>query len=41
LKFYNDEEDHIQHPAIPPKPRRRPTTKNEEEYCRRVAEWEG
>jgi transposase len=38
LKFYNDEEDHIEHPPIPPKPRRRPTTKTKEEFELRIKE---
>jgi hypothetical protein len=40
LEFYNDEEDKIEHPLYPSKPRRRPTTETEEEYHRRVQEWE-
>jgi hypothetical protein len=40
LRFYNDEEDHIKRPLIPPKPRRRPKTETEEEYHRCIAEWE-
>ena len=40
LRLYNDKEDHIERPPIPPKPRRRPKTKTEEEYYRRIAEWE-
>ena len=40
LEFYNDEEDTIEHPPYPPKPRRRPTTETEEEYQARVVEWE-
>ncbi|KAF2185435.1 hypothetical protein K469DRAFT_726646 [Zopfia rhizophila CBS 207.26] len=40
LEFYNDEEDKIEYPPYPSKPRRRPTTETEEEYHRRVQEWE-
>lgn len=40
LTFYNDEEDKIEHPPYPPKPRRRPTTESPEEFDRRVKEWE-
>ena len=40
LEFYNDEEDHIEQPLMPPKPCRRPTTKSEAEYMQRVQEWE-
>jgi transposase len=40
LRFYNDEEDKVEQPPMPPKPRRRPTTETEEEYHRRLAEWE-
>lgn len=40
LEFYNDEEDTIEQPPYPSKPRRRPTTETEEEYYLRVAEWE-
>ncbi|KAF2680212.1 hypothetical protein K458DRAFT_459947, partial [Lentithecium fluviatile CBS 122367] len=40
LEFYNDEEDKIKHPPYPSKPRRRLTTETEEEYHRRVQEWE-
>ncbi|PQE31110.1 phosphoribosylformylglycinamidine cyclo-ligase protein [Rutstroemia sp. NJR-2017a WRK4] len=40
LRFYNDEEDKIEQPPIPPKPRRRPTTETEEEYKHRLKEWE-
>ncbi len=32
LEFYNDEEDKIEHPPYPKKPRKRPTTETEEEY---------
>ena len=40
LEFYNNEEDVIETPPYPPKPRRRPTTETEEEYKQRVLEWE-
>jgi len=40
VEFYNDEEDSIEHPPYPSKPRRRPTTETEDEYYRRVQEWE-
>ncbi|KAL8653324.1 MAG: hypothetical protein Q9210_002165 [Variospora velana] len=40
LEFYNDEEDKVEHPPYPTKPRRRPTTETEEEYQARVLEWE-
>jgi hypothetical protein len=40
LEFYNDEEDKIEQPPYPSKPRRRPTTEIEEEYQARVREWE-
>ena len=40
LRFYNDEQDHVEHPPMPPKPRRRPKTETAEEYHHRVAEWE-
>lgn len=40
LEFYNDEEDKIEHPPRPPKPRRRPKTELEEEYQHRIKEWE-
>jgi len=40
LEFYNDEEDYIQRPAMPSKPRRRPTTETTDEYQARVREWE-
>ncbi len=40
LEFYNDEEDKVEHPPYPSKPRRRPTTETKEEYEHRVAEWE-
>ena len=38
LEFYNDEEDHIEHPPAPPKPRQRPTTESEKEYQQRLQE---
>ncbi|PQE03478.1 hypothetical protein CJF30_00010875 [Rutstroemia sp. NJR-2017a BBW] len=40
LTFYNDEQDKIEQPPMPPKPRRRPTSETEEDYRRRIAEWE-
>jgi hypothetical protein len=40
LEFYNNEEDTIEQPPMPPKPRRRPTTETEAEYLARVKEWE-
>ena len=40
LEFYNNEEDKVEHPLPPPKPRRRPKTESEEEYNARVKEWE-
>lgn len=40
LEFYNDEEDHIEHPPPPPKPRRCPKTEIEEEYAERLREWD-
>jgi hypothetical protein len=40
LKFYNDEEDHVEHPPMPQKPRRRPTTETNKEYTERLKEWE-
>jgi hypothetical protein len=40
LEFYNDEEDSVETPPYPSKPRRRPTTETEEEYKGRVKEWE-
>ncbi|PQE33963.1 hypothetical protein CJF32_00002810 [Rutstroemia sp. NJR-2017a WRK4] len=40
LRFYNNEQDKIEKPPIPPKPRRYPTTEIEEDYRRRIAEWE-
>ena len=39
LEFYNDEEEFIQRPKRPPKPRRS-KYQSEEEYIRRVAKWE-
>jgi hypothetical protein len=38
LEFYNNEEDTIEQPLMPPKPRRRPTTETQEEYEARVKE---
>ena len=40
LEFYNNEEDKVECPPYPPKPRRRPTTESPEEYARRVQEWD-
>jgi hypothetical protein len=40
LEFYNNEKDKVERPPIPPKPRRRPTTETEEEWRRRLVEWE-
>jgi hypothetical protein len=40
LEFYNDEEDKVEQPLYPRKPRRRPTTESEKEYHARVLEWE-
>jgi hypothetical protein len=40
LEFYNDEEDHVERPSYPSKPRRRPKTESEDEYAARVQEWE-
>ncbi|PQE27819.1 phosphoribosylformylglycinamidine cyclo-ligase protein [Rutstroemia sp. NJR-2017a WRK4] len=40
LEFYNDEEDKVEAPPYPRKPRRRPKTESEEEYHRRLQEWE-
>lgn len=40
LEFYNDEEDKIEQPPYPPKPRRRPKRETEDEYHNRVKEWE-
>ncbi|KAF2245253.1 hypothetical protein BU26DRAFT_433851, partial [Trematosphaeria pertusa] len=40
LLFYNDEYDDVKPVKKPLKPRRRLTTKTEDEYNRRVAEWE-
>jgi hypothetical protein len=39
-RVYNDEEDKIEQPPYPSKPRRRPKTETEEEYQARVREWE-
>lgn len=38
LEFYNDEEDEIIQPPMPPKPRRRPKTETKEEYDLRIKE---
>ena len=40
MEFYNDKEDTIEQPLMPPKPRRRPITETEAEYLARVKEWE-
>ena len=40
VEFQNDEEDKIEEPPYPSKPRRRPKTEIEDEYRRRVQEWE-
>lgn len=40
LTFYNDEYDDYVAPKPEPKPRRRPTTENEQGYQQRVREWE-
>jgi hypothetical protein len=40
LRFYNDEEDYIEQPSMPKKPRRRPTTETDNEYIERLKEWE-
>jgi hypothetical protein len=40
LEFYNDEDDHIEQPPMPPRPRRRPKTETIEEYNSRLKEWE-
>jgi hypothetical protein len=40
LRFYNDEEDKIERPPYPLKPRRRPTTETTEEFEQRVKEWD-
>ncbi len=40
LRFYNDEQDKIEHPPLPPKPRRRPTTETLAEFEARIKEWE-
>jgi transposase len=40
LYFYNDENDHVDIPKKPPRPRRRPTTETEQQYRHRVMEWE-
>ena len=38
LEFYNDEEDYIDQPPMPPKPRRRPKTETDVEYEARLKE---
>lgn len=40
LEFYNDEEDEIEQPAMPPKPRRRPARETEAQFHQRLVEWE-
>lgn len=40
LEFYNDEEDKVEVPPYPSKPRHRPTTETEAEYHCRIQEWE-
>lgn len=40
LEFYNDEEDHVEQPPMPPKPRWRPTTETKDEHQARIQEWE-
>lgn len=40
LEFYNDEEDTVEQPPMPPKPRRRPKNETEEQYNQRLLEWE-
>lgn len=40
LEFYNDEEEEVIQPPMPPKPRRRPKTESEDEYQARITEWE-
>jgi hypothetical protein len=41
LEFYNDEEDKVERPPMPPKPRYGDLqTKTEEEWHRRLVEWE-
>lgn len=40
LEFYNDEQDEVEQPLYPSRPRRRPTTESIEEYYRRLQEWE-
>jgi len=37
-KFYNDEENHIEHLSMPLKPRQRPPRESEKEYKQRVTE---
>jgi hypothetical protein len=38
LRFYNDEEDKVERPLFPGKPRRRPTAEMNEEYAERLKE---
>ncbi len=40
LVFYNNEEDKVERPKYPQRPRYRPTTETEAEYYERVREWE-
>jgi hypothetical protein len=40
LRFYNDKEDHIERPLMPKKPCRRLKTKTDDEYAKRLKEWE-
>lgn len=40
LQFYNDEQDSVVRPPMPPKPRRRPKSETTADFDRRMAEWE-
>ncbi|KAG4440976.1 hypothetical protein IFR05_003540 [Cadophora sp. M221] len=40
LEFYGDEEDTVQQPRMPPKPRFRPTRETKAQYIERIKEWE-
>lgn len=40
LEFYNDEEDTIEHPPMPPKSRRRSIIESLAEYQERLKKWE-
>ena len=40
LEFYNNEEDTIERPPMPSKPRHRPTTESLVEYQEKLKEWE-